>query len=205
MDDLEDRPDARSSIASCSGDGRWSAGSYTGSERGGVFYDYRRGIPLGAALSPVIGAFFLSELDQALERQGLLRFMDDVVVLATSRWKLRRAARGLNRVLDSLGLEKHPEKTFIGRVERGFDFLGYRLSPQGLGVAGQTVSAFLERASRLYEHERGEPPRGLPPTRGVRPTLARLGRGGRPAARLGGYGTPVARSGAGAARRGRQG
>jgi len=23
-------------------------------------------------------------------------------------------------------LEKHPDKTFIGRIERGFDFLGYR-------------------------------------------------------------------------------
>lgn len=47
------------------------------SERGGIFHDYRRGIPLGAALSPVIGAFFLSELDQALERQGLfyIRYM----------------------------------------------------------------------------------------------------------------------------------
>lgn len=132
------------------------------SERGGIFYDYRRGIPLGAALSPVIGAFFLTELDRALERQGLfyLRFMDDVVVLAPSRWKLRRAVTALNRVLDLLGLEKHPGKTFIGRVERGFDFLGYRVTPAGLGIARQTASAFLERAIRLYEQEREEPSLG---------------------------------------------
>jgi len=29
----------------------------------------------------------------------------------------------------------HPDKTFIGRVERGFEFLGYQLTPQGLSVA----------------------------------------------------------------------
>ncbi|MGH2669822.1 MAG: reverse transcriptase domain-containing protein, partial [bacterium] len=132
------------------------------SERGGIFRDYRRGIPLGAALSPVIGAFFLTELDRAFERRGLfyLRFMDDVVVLAPSRWKLRRAVAALNGVLDALGLEKHPDKTFIGRVERGFDFLGYCLSPAGLGISRPTVLAFLERAIRLYEQEREAPSLG---------------------------------------------
>jgi hypothetical protein len=50
--------------------------------------------------------------------------MDDVLVLAPTRWKLRRAVKVLNETLGRLGLEKHPDKTFIGRVERSFDFLG---------------------------------------------------------------------------------
>ena len=33
-----------------------------------------------------------------------------------------------------LNLEKHPDKTFIGRIERGFDFLGYHFSRAGLTV-----------------------------------------------------------------------
>ena len=63
------------------------------SERVGLFDDFERGISQGCPLSPVIGAFFLAELDQALERTGMFfaRFMDDVVVLAPTRWKLRRA------------------------------------------------------------------------------------------------------------------
>jgi hypothetical protein len=32
-------------------------------------------------------------------------------------------------------MDKHPEKTFIGRVECGFDFLGYHFSTAGLSVA----------------------------------------------------------------------
>ena len=60
-----------------------------------------------------------------------------------------RASRGLD-------LEKHPDKTFIGRIERGFDFLGYHFSPEGLTVAEKTIEQFVERALRLYEQEPGE-------------------------------------------------
>ena len=46
--------------------------------------------------------------------------------------KLRRVVKTLNRELHALQLEKHPDKTFIGRIEKGFDFLGYRFIPQSL-------------------------------------------------------------------------
>jgi hypothetical protein len=47
------------------------------------------------------------------------------------------------------------DKTFIGKIERGFDFLGYHFSPAGLTVAAKTVTSFIEKASRLYEQEGG--------------------------------------------------
>ena len=46
-----------------------------------------------------------------------------------------------------------PDKTFIGRIERGFDFLGYHFGPEGLSVAKKTIERFVERAIRLYEQE----------------------------------------------------
>ena len=30
------------------------------------------------------------------------------------------------------GVEKHPDKTFIGRIEKGFDFPGYHFGPDGI-------------------------------------------------------------------------
>ena len=36
----------------------------------------------------------------------------------------------------------------------GFDFLGFRLSPQGITVAEATWKRFYDRALRLYEHDR---------------------------------------------------
>jgi hypothetical protein len=124
-------------------------------ERGGLFWDYRKGIALGSPLSPILGAFFLTELDKAFEQLGLFyrRFMDDIVVLAPTRWKLRAAVKVVNQVLASLGLAKHPDKTFIGRIEKGFDWLGYHISRAGLRVATKTLQHFVTRSLRLYEQE----------------------------------------------------
>jgi hypothetical protein len=60
-----------------------------------------------------MGALFLQILDERMEQLGLFysRYMDDIVVLAPSRWKLRRAVRVVNQTLNGLGLEKQPEKT----------------------------------------------------------------------------------------------
>jgi RNA-directed DNA polymerase len=77
--------------------------------------------------------------------------MDDILVLAPTRHKLRQAVRVVNQTLTALGLEKAPNKTFIGRVEKGFDFLGYHVSPQGLTVAAQTWMNYLKHRRRLYE------------------------------------------------------
>jgi hypothetical protein len=48
------------------------------------------------------------------------------------------------------------DKTFIRRIEKWFDFLGYRFSPEGLSVAEKTIEKFLAHAVRLYEQEQGE-------------------------------------------------
>ena len=78
-------------------------------------------------------------------------------MLALTRHKLRLAVKIVNQTLAELGLEKAHPKTFIGRVERGFDFLGYHLAPGRLTLSRATVERFLERAHRLYERDRREP------------------------------------------------
>lgn len=76
----------------------------------GRYRDARRGLCRGCPLSPLLGALYLQPLDERLE--GL--------VLAPTRWKLRKAIKLVNRSLAGLKLEKHPAKTFIGRIEAGF-------------------------------------------------------------------------------------
>jgi len=102
-----------------------------------------------------MGAFYLKLLDERVEKTGLAyaRFMDDWVILAPTRWKLRAAVRLVNQTLAELHVQQHPDKTFIGRISRGFDFLGYRFSAPGIvGIANQTVERCVERTNRLYEH-----------------------------------------------------
>jgi hypothetical protein len=128
-------------------------------ERGGLFKEITKGISRGCPLSPLIGALFLNDLDEGFEQEGLfyVRYMDDILIMTKSRWQCRHAVKQLNEVFNQLQLEKHPDKTFIGKVEKGFDFLGYHFSPEGLSVADSTVKRFIEKATRLYEQEVGKP------------------------------------------------
>jgi len=52
------------------------------------------------------------------------RFMDDWVILVPTRWKLRRIVRVVNGILAKLKVKQYPDKTFIARIAKGFDFLG---------------------------------------------------------------------------------
>jgi hypothetical protein len=115
-----------------------------------------RGISLGWPLSPLMAALYLEPLDRRLEATGLTyaRFMDDWVILAPTRWSLRRAVVIVNETLRELRVEQHPVKTFIGRIERGFTFLGYWITKKGVtGVAPSAWEGFRERVVRLYEQD----------------------------------------------------
>jgi len=124
-------------------------------EKDGIYRDVARGIPMGSSLSPLMGALYLSKLDAKLSEMGVfyVRYMDDILVMTSTRWKLRKAVKIVNEQLNVLGLHKHPDKTFIGRVEKGFDFLGYHFGPEALSLAEKTIDNFINNALRLYEQE----------------------------------------------------
>ena len=64
-----------------------------------------------------------------------------------------RVVRGLTPFRDW----QHPDKTFIGRAEKVFDFLGYQIQPRNhsrparLTVAKKTKQQYVSRVNRLYE------------------------------------------------------
>lgn len=100
-----------------------------------------------------MGALYLKPLDDAVAETDLFhaRFMDDWLIIAPNRWKLKKTVCLVNQILNTLKEEKHPDKTFIGRASKGFDFLGYHLKPGGLTVAAGTIHNHTERIDRLYE------------------------------------------------------
>ena len=124
-------------------------------EFGGTFREIKRGIPAGCSLSPLIGAFHLHALDVEMTTKHTgcfyIRYMDDILILAPSRWRLRRAIAGVKGHLNTLGLELHTDKTSMGPIARGFDFLGYQHDPTGLRLSHITLQRHQEKLSRLYE------------------------------------------------------
>lgn len=121
--------------------------------RGGLFWEFNVGIPMGSPLSPLLGAIALLPLDRALTQQGLYyaRFMDDWVVLTKTRHQLRKMIKVSHQVLTTLKMKMHPDKTFIGRISKGFDFLGYHFNGKTLQVAAQTIGRFTIKLAALYE------------------------------------------------------
>lgn len=122
-------------------------------EFGGEYRDIERGIARGCPLSPILGALYLQALDKQFEEQDVYytRYMDDILILTKTRWHNRGAVKRLNQCLQALRLEKHPDKTFIGRIEKGFDFLGYHFSRAPLRLARKTWAKHALHIIRLYE------------------------------------------------------
>ena len=100
------------------------------------------GMVAGGSISPLLGAVYLTPLDRAMERLQprhdirYQRFMDDYLIFAPTRHKLKAALRCMYRVLDQLKLTVHPDKRSIGTTHRGVDFLGYCTQKIGAATTG---------------------------------------------------------------------
>ncbi len=93
--------------------------------RDGEYYHFNRGIPKGCPLSPLMGAVYLKPLDDALSTHGFyVRYMDDWVVMVKTKRQLRKVIKRTHQILKQLKLKMHPDKTFLGCIKKGFDFLG---------------------------------------------------------------------------------
>lgn len=86
----------------------------------------RRGVPLGAVLSPLLCNIVLHQLDLTLERAGWqwARYADDFVVLTRTRAEAEQAWEDVEAALRGVSLELNPEKTRIASFAEGFTFLG---------------------------------------------------------------------------------
>ena len=69
-----------------------------------------KGMVAGGSLSPLLGGLYLTPLDQSMgkdTRMVYVRYMDDFVILATTRWHLKKAIRQIYRITADLKLRLH--------------------------------------------------------------------------------------------------
>lgn len=128
-------------------------------ESGGNVHTPRKGISRGAALSPLLAAFHLYEVDCHFEKQQprirYARYMDDFLILAPSGWSLRRAVRDLNRFMEEYGLALRPDKTQPGYTARGIDWMGLWFTQSGMhSIAPHARNKHLLQCRLLYEQIR---------------------------------------------------
>jgi RNA-directed DNA polymerase len=124
-----------------------------------------KGTPQGGIISPLLANVYLHELDKYMERytaiptrdkyqrrqMGLpnvvhVRYADDFVVMcngtkAQTGWIKEEIA---NFLRDQLDLTLSPEKTVITHLNRGFEFLGFRIK-RGRGGQGTVTKSLIPR------------------------------------------------------------
>jgi hypothetical protein len=123
-------------------------------EFGGNYAEVQRGLPLGASISPLLGGLYLTPMDALFQQQAGIfyrRYMDDWIIMQKKRHGLRKSVKLVYTVLNALGMHTHPDKTFIGKGNKGFDFLGFAIRPTGLTVSDAALSRRDKKIARLYE------------------------------------------------------
>lgn len=117
------------------------------------------GIPKEGALSPVLAALYLTPLDVAMERwiaRGdcfYARFQDDIILIARKRHVLHRMRKEMYKILTELCLNLRFEKTFVGRCQKGFDLLGYNITPHSISPSQKTQERALDKARQRMRKE----------------------------------------------------
>lgn len=88
-----------------------------------------KGLPLGNVTSQVLANLALNPIDHLLKRvlkcKHVVRYMDDIIVLSKSKTFLRSILKNIEGLLIKLKLTTN-EKTQIGLIADGVDFVGYR-------------------------------------------------------------------------------
>lgn len=113
----------------------------------------KKGIVKGCSVSPLIGGIMLSLLDESIPPGcGYVRYMDDWAIFTNSRSQLRRLVKKMYKIMQELEFEIAEEKSYIGKVSNGFDFLGFKFDNTGvLGVSEQTLIRHQAKVTELYE------------------------------------------------------
>lgn len=92
------------------------------------------GMPLGNLTSQFFANVYLGELDRfvkhELKAKYYVRYVDDFVILSQDSCQLKRYMVKINTFLsEKLSLVLHPDKTKVISLEKGVDFLGFRIFP----------------------------------------------------------------------------
>ena len=117
-----------------------------------VAHRHGPGLPQGHPLSTLLLNLYLAPLDQALKGTSGLsyRYIDDIVVLASSEAEVLQARQSLESVLGELGMVAHPDKTHVVEPEEPVAYLGFAVSTDG------SIDASAGAVGRLMEALKGE-------------------------------------------------
>jgi hypothetical protein len=117
-------------------------------------YRPKRGVPQGLAISNILAAIYMREVDEAMKTLGVAyyRYVDDVLMYG-GKDPVERALRSLRARLRRRGLSLHPEssgKTSRQQMTTTFGYLGYTFTWPQISVREATVERFLQSIAAKF-------------------------------------------------------
>jgi retron-type reverse transcriptase len=115
-----------------------------------------KGMPLGNLTSQFFANIYLNELDQfvkhKLKAKYYIRYVDDFVILNNSPKILKFYKEKINNFLETkLDLELHPDKTKILKLEKGINFLGFRIFYHHKLLSKKNIKKFERNIKKLQK------------------------------------------------------
>lgn len=113
-----------------------------------------KGVPLGNQTSQWFALLYLDEVDRLIKERlrvrYYIRYMDDFVLLSEDKFFLQKCLAEIKRVCEeNLGLRLN-DKTQIGKLKNGLDFLGFNHKLTASGKIEKKVRASAKRRRRRY-------------------------------------------------------
>ena len=115
--------------------------------------DGTRGLPIGNLTSQLLAQLYLDELDHLITEQwGITfygRYVDDMVMVHTSKEHLMEVRKRIAEWLISHGLSIHPRKMYLQHYKKGVLFIGSMLLPGRKYVGKRTLGMSYQAIERL--------------------------------------------------------
>ena len=114
----------------------------------------RKGVPQGLAISNILAAIYLMDVDTAMRARGVayFRYVDDVLIYGQETL-VRDAHKSLTGRLKRRGLTLHPLKSGKGHLERlsmPFGYLGYQFMWPRISVREATLERLLQSIAAKF-------------------------------------------------------
>lgn len=112
------------------------------------------GVPQGLAVSNILAAIYLAEIDKSIIKQGVryFRYVDDVLMYGDEP-SVRKAHKSLGSRLRRRGLRLHPldsGKSHLGDLSKPFGYLGYEFRWPMVTVRASTVERLLQSLAAKF-------------------------------------------------------
>lgn len=117
-------------------------------------YKVQHGVPQGLAISNILAAIYMQDVDSAIPQLGVkyYRYVDDVLIYG-EKALVEKAFNSLRSRLRNRGLSLHrlgTPKSYMRIVNQGFAYLGYIFKWPKITIRDSTIERFLQSISGKF-------------------------------------------------------